>query len=341
MTVDGKALGALAVACVIAAGGGAYLAVRYGVQRPSSEQAATGPASDRNLPASDTVTETEGLISASTAPSPERQATGPADNSRPVTSEAPRAGTTGSARKAQASRPGTGASAPAAGEAARVTGLDRPWPSGATGETAATPTAPAVEVEHEARPVAEVQPAAPEPPQRLFEDLVVPAESVIGLQIEMGVTSETARIEDRVRARVTRDVKVGDQVAIPAGSRAEGSITQVDRGGKFKETARLGVRFHTLVLADGTRLTLNTETVFRDGLPPSGEAAAKVGGAAVGGAILGAILGGTRGAVVGGTVGAAGSAAAVAASERNAATLPAGATLTVRLTSPVTVTIEK
>jgi hypothetical protein len=27
---------------------------------------------------------------------------------------------------------------------------------------------------------------------------------------------------------------------------------QVERGGKFKERARLGIRFHTLVLADGT-----------------------------------------------------------------------------------------
>ena len=169
----------------------------------------------------------------------------------------------------------------------------------------------------------------------------MPAESVVGLQIETTVTSETARVEDRVRARVTRDVKVDDQVAIPAGSRVEGSITLVDRGGKFKEAARLGIRFHTVVLADSTRLTLNTETVFRDGLPPSAESTAKVGGAAVGGAILGAILGGTRGAVVGGTVGAAGGAVAVATGDRSAATLPAGSTLTVRLTSPVTVTVEK
>ena len=169
----------------------------------------------------------------------------------------------------------------------------------------------------------------------------MPAESVVGLQIETTVTSETARVEDRVRARVTRDVKVDDQVAIPAGSRVEGSITMVDRGGKFKAAARLGIRFHTVVLADSTRLTLNTETVFRDGLPPSAESTAKVGGGAVGGAILGAILGGTRGAVVGGTVGAAGGAVAVATGDRSAATLPAGSTLTVRLTSPVTVTIEK
>src|SRR3989442_1177538 len=94
---------------------------------------------------------------------------------------------------------------------------------------------------------------APEPPQKTFEELVVSADSVIGLQTENRISSETARIEDRVDARVTRDVKVGDRVAIPAGSKVVGSVTQVDRGGKFKERARLGIRFNQIVLADGTR----------------------------------------------------------------------------------------
>ena len=56
----------------------------------------------------------------------------------------------------------------------------------------------------------------------------------------------------KVEARVLRDVRVGNAVAIPAGSRALGSVMLVERGGKFKERARLGIRFHTLVLADGT-----------------------------------------------------------------------------------------
>src|SRR6185503_5366521 len=88
---------------------------------------------------------------------------------------------------------------------------------------------------------------APEPPQKTFEELVVSASSVIGLQTETRITSENARVEDRVEARVTRDVKVGDRVAIPAGARAIGSVMVVERGGKFKERARLGIRFHTLV----------------------------------------------------------------------------------------------
>ena len=71
-------------------------------------------------------------------------------------------------------------------------------------------------------------------------DVQIPVDAVIGLQIERTISSETARVEDRVEARVTRDVRVGDRVAIPAGSVVQGSVMEVERGGKIKERARLG-----------------------------------------------------------------------------------------------------
>jgi hypothetical protein len=164
---------------------------------------------------------------------------------------------------------------------------------------------------------------------------------VIGLQIETAVSSESARVEDQVVARVSRDVRVGDRVAIPAGSRAEGEVTVVERGGKVKDRARLGVRFTSIVLADGTRVPLDTETLYREGDAPGGESAAKIGGGAIGGAILGGILGGAKGAVLGGSAGAGAGTAVVMAGGRNAATLPAGTPVTVRVTKPATVTVDK
>jgi hypothetical protein len=186
---------------------------------------------------------------------------------------------------------------------------------------------------------------APEPrpePVRVprFEDVVLPAASVIGLQVETALSSERARIEDRVEARVTRDVMANGRVAIPAGARVLGSVTLVDKGGKMKDRARLGIRFHTVVLADGSDLALNTEPFFRDGDSPAGDSAKKIGGAAIGGAILGAILGGGKGAVIGGTTGAAGGSAAVMAGDRNPATVAPGSIVSIRLASPVTIQVE-
>jgi hypothetical protein len=178
-------------------------------------------------------------------------------------------------------------------------------------------------------------------PGPVFEELVVAADSVIGLQLESPVTSERAQVEDSVTARVTRDVKVGDRVAIPAGAKALGEVTLVERGGKVRDRARLGVRFTSVVLADGTRLPLQTETIYREGDPPGRESAAKIGGGAIGGAIIGGILGGAKGAAIGGSIGAGAGTATVMAGDRNHATLSAGTPLTVRLEEPVTVTVEK
>ena len=181
----------------------------------------------------------------------------------------------------------------------------------------------------------------PAPPAPVFEELIVPNAAVLGLQIQTPVSTEKARVEDRVEARVTRDLAVDGRTAIPSGTRVLGSVTLVERGGKVKERARLGVRFHTLVLADGTEMPFRSEAIYRDGESPAGDSTRKIGGAAAGGAILGAILGGKKGAIVGGATGAAGGTAVVMAGDRNAATLPVGAVVTVRLSAPLTVAVEK
>ena len=162
----------------------------------------------------------------------------------------------------------------------------------------------------------------------------------MGLEVDTSLSSEHTRIEDRVDARVTRDVMAGGRVAIPAGSRVIGAVTLVERGGKVKQAARLGVRFHTL-LADGREIPLRTEPIYCEGESPTGESACKIGGAAIGGAILGAIIGGGKGAVIGGATGAAGGSAVVMAGDRNAATLAPGTVVTVRLSAPATIDVEK
>ncbi len=140
---------------------------------------------------------------------------------------------------------------------------------------------------------------------------------------------------------MTRNVTVGDRVAIPAGSRLEGNVTLVERGGKVRERGRLGIRFNTLLLADGSRIPITTETIYREGEPLAGKSAAKITGATAGGAFLGALLGGRKGAAIGGAVGAAGGTAAVMAGSEQIVTLPAGTLLTVRLLAPVTVEVER
>jgi hypothetical protein len=329
MEINRAVFGALAVFGIVAAGGGAYLANRH-------NDAALQPAQVSSAPATSAVTETENSIATSAvAVEP-----APLVAAEPASAPAP-------SRPANVARraPAPVRATPPASQRART--------STSSGETASssspayTPSAAPVDppvsaaIEPLENTTVERGPVAQEPARKLYDELVIPADSVIGLQVENAVTTERAKVEDQVRARVTRDVRVGEQVAIPAGARAEGSVTLVERGGRLKDQARLGIRFHTIVLADGTRLPINTETIYRDGESPARESAAKIGGGAVGGAVLGAIFGGRKGAIIGSTVGAAGGSVAVATSEANAATLPQGSTVTVRMGSPATVTVER
>ena len=206
----------------------------------------------------------------------------------------------------------------------------------------------ATEVQRVAAPAVEpVRPRAPEPPSTVeppspeFEELVLSADSVIGLQMETSIDSESARVEDPVVARVTRDCIVGDRVVIPAGVEARGEVTLVERGGRLRDRARLGVRFTLIVLPDGTRIPLETETIYREGDARGVESAAKIGGGALARAIIGGLFGGERGAAVGGSVGAGAGTAAVLTGGRDPATLPRGMPVTVRVTAPTIVILEK
>ena len=341
--------GLLVAGCLTAAAGGAYVAVRQNAGSPQpvvATPAAAAPATAAPQP----VSETEAIVgrvpaastpadpapAANPAPAPSSPAPAP-DLERP---EPRSSGTVARSVPAPDVRPARRPPASANNRQAPPPASANPaTPVAAPQERAQVPnTPPAIEPVPEPVRMPEAPPAPPVPQ---FEEVVLPASSVVGLQVDTPLSSERARVEDRVDARVTRDVTSGGRVAIPAGSRVLGSVTLVERGGKMKERARLGVRFHTLVLADGREVPLRTEAILREGESPANESARKIGGAAIGGAILGAIMGGGKGAAIGGAAGAAGGSAVVMAGDRNAATLPAGTVVTVRLSAPATLEVEK
>ena len=178
-------------------------------------------------------------------------------------------------------------------------------------------------------------------PEVEFDELILGADSVIGLRLNASVSSETAATEDAVEARVSRDVLVGGRVAVPAGSRAFGNVTLVDRGGRLRDPARLRVRFTSLQLPDGTRVDIESEPIYREGDSPGDDSTATIGGAAIGGAIIGGILGGARGAIIGGTAGAGAGTAAAMATSHDPAALASGALVTIRLLRPLSVIVER
>ncbi len=144
-----------------------------------------------------------------------------------------------------------------------------------------------------------------------------------------------------MEARVTRDVKVGNRVAIPAGARALGTVSQVEHGGKFKERGRIAIRFQTVVLADGTRLPISTDAVIREGSSPGNDTAKKMGGAASPGPSWAPSSAAGKARPSAGWPAQAPVRASWRQETGSVATLHAGEPMTIRLLSPVTVVSER
>jgi len=318
------ALVLLVVGCVTGAAAGAYLA-RHGAAEPAVASSPAPASAAANTPAPSTPS----LVETQTAPTVPTTRQTPAEAEPEKPAPEPAARPVDKPKSTRTDRPST----------------DRavPLPEARTDTPAPLPAPLPVPAQEPAAPAEASRPEPQPEPARVpqYDEVVLPTSSVIGLQVETSLSSERARVEDRVEARVTRDVVANGRVAIPAGSRVLGSVTLVDRGGKLKDRARLGIRFHTLVLADGDEVQLSTEPFYRDGESPAGDSAKKIGGAAAVGAIIGGIIGGGKGAVIGGSTGAGAGTAATMAGDRNPATLASGSIVTVRLSSPVTIEVER
>ncbi|MBA3639441.1 MAG: hypothetical protein H0W53_09175 [Acidobacteria bacterium] len=313
----------LVAGCITAAAGGSYIAARQNAVTPVTEAAPAHPAAG--------VGETEGVIEAPNpapaVPAPQLERTPDAVPVRPAPENRRR---TVPAPLREKRRPTVRAANSAVPEAPAL----------------AVEAGPSVNARPEPQPIAQatesaVGTASYARPEPVLTEVVIPASAVIGLEIETTVSSERARLEDRVEARVTRDVFADGRLALPAGSRVIGAVSLIERGGKVKERARLGVRFHTVVLANGRQSSLRTEPIYREGESPAGSSSKKIGGAAIGGAVLGAILGGGKGAIAGATAGAAGGTAVVMTGDRTPAVLSAGSIVTVKLAEPASLDVER
>jgi type IV secretory pathway VirB10-like protein len=330
-----------------AAGTGVYLASRQPVSPAKASVVtppSTTPSASGAVEATEAVMDDKDAGSKPATPAPAASTlppANPAPTANPHTAPAPKPRHAESVPVVQAkspaqAKPPATASAPPPSEAHTA----QAQPPAVPPATPSTPAHPSESDSSSAR-AEHPQTQVEQPPAPQFLEVTVPSDSVIGLQFDTSLSSESARMEDRVVAHVTRDVRADGRIAIPAGSKVIGAVSLVDRGGRVKEQARLGVRFHTIILADGTELPLQTETIYREGESPTNASAAKVGGGAIGGAILGAILGGGKGAAIGGAIGAAGGSAAVMAGGRKPAQISAGSPVTVKVLSPVTVTVER
>jgi hypothetical protein len=188
--------------------------------------------------------------------------------------------------------------------------------------------------------------AAPEPggsdsaPVRpAVRQITLPAGTILPVRLETSLGSDSSHVEDTVRGTLTRAIRVGGAIVIPAGSTVIGSVTSAVRPGKVKGRSYLAMRFHTLVAHDD-KYTIRTATIARRGRATKKKDAATIGIPAAGGAVVGGIIGGKKGAAIGGAAGGGAGTAVVLNTRGEDVRLPRGTAVSVRLTQPVLVTVS-
>ena len=337
---------AIAGACVIAAGVGGYVAQSHRtVELPAVEArpAQTAPAAAAQAPSAPSAVTAPATAETAAIPAPTDADEPQARSARPASASEPVEKPVKAHKPSDANEPRTArvASAAPATQSNTPSAPRTPEPASAVEAPASEPPA----VADAQTPAAPAEPVA-KPQQQaakveISETFTVPADSVIGLELEQTVSSETAQPEDRIDARVTRDVKVDGTTVIPAGSRVRGVVTRVENGGRFKDRGRIEIRFHTLVLAGGDTQSIATDPLFREGESVGRKSSARIGASAAGGAIIGAIFGGEKGAAIGAAAGAGAGTAVTATQKPSEARFRAGSVVTVRLTAPVMVTVQQ
>jgi len=187
-----------------------------------------------------------------------------------------------------------------------------------------------------------VQPVSPVPaPQKTGAHVLVPTGTRIGVILENGISTSTAKPGDSVYFRTSFPITINNKVVVPVGSYLRGEVSDAKRPGHVKGKGELRLRLNTLIFPNGYTVDMNAEPHSTDsgsqtktdsegkitGPGGKGADAAKVATATVAGAGIGAIAGGGKGAGIGAGAGGLVGLAAVLLSRGPDAQLPRGSSM--------------
>jgi hypothetical protein len=180
-------------------------------------------------------------------------------------------------------------------------------------------------------------------------DTILPEGTRISLQLNSGLSTKINSEGDPFKAIVTEPVSLGDRMVIPKGSYVTGSISRIQRPGRFKGKAVLTLQFQSISirgraqdlpivasLAAVEKMGIKTEGTI-EGQSSEGRDAARILTPALIGAGIGGLAGGRRSAGIGAGVGAAVGLATVFTSRGKDIEIPTGSAMDIVLDKALTI----
>jgi hypothetical protein len=172
------------------------------------------------------------------------------------------------------------------------------------------------------------------------QTITVPAGTRLGVILENGISTNSAKQGDSVYFRTSFPVTMNNKVVIPVGSYLRGEVTDSKRPGRVKGKGELRIRLNSLILPNGYTVDLNAEPHSTDaggtktdsegkitGPGGKGKDAETIATTTATGAGIGAIAAGGKGAGIGAGIGGVAGLAAVLLSRGPEAQLPRGSSM--------------
>jgi hypothetical protein len=180
-------------------------------------------------------------------------------------------------------------------------------------------------------------PASPSAPA--YREVTLPSGTVLPIDLETAVGSDTSRVEQPVSGRLRRAVSVGGAQVLAAGTVVNGHVTAAQRPGKVKGRGLIAMRFTRLDTPGAGQTAISTATISRLAPATKKADAVKIGAPAAAGAIIGGIVGGKGGAGKGAIIGGGAGTGYVLATRGKDVHIAKGADLAVKLTAPLTLRV--
>ena len=172
-----------------------------------------------------------------------------------------------------------------------------------------------------------------------YRQVTLPSGTVLPVDLETAVGSETSRVEQPVSGRLRRAVSVGGVEALPAGTIVSGHVTAARRPGKVKGRGLIALRFTQVDPPGAGRTAMRTATISRLAPATKEQDALKIIAPAAAGAVIGRIADGKGGAAKGAVIGGGAGTGYVLATRGKDVHLARGTDLAVKLTAPLTLRV--
>ena len=124
-----------------------------------------------------------------------------------------------------------------------------------------------------------------------WREVTIPAGTQLAVMLDTRVGSDTSRVEEPVKAHLTRAIRVRGETALAEGARVSGVVTDATRSAKVKGRAHVALRFDSVTPRGDDRALRDPHGVGRDARPRARRrrTRSKIGAPAAGGAIIGAL----------------------------------------------------